>query len=62
MNRDVDLAAILQRIYDNRFPPHEIEAMRKVWQVLVRDFFQSRVRSDATVLDVGAARACSSTR
>jgi len=54
MNGDVDLAPILQRIYENRFPPHEIEAMRAVWKVLVREFFQSRVRSDATILDVGA--------
>jgi len=54
MNTDIDLAPILQRIYENRFPPDEIEAMRGVWGVLVRDFFQSRVRSDATVLDVGA--------
>ena len=49
-----DLAPILQRIYENRFPPHEIEAMRGVWKVLVRDFFQRRIRPDATVLDVGA--------
>jgi len=28
--------------------------MRAVWNVLVRDFFQKRVRTDATVLDVGA--------
>ena len=54
MNTDIDLAPILQRIYENRFPPREIEAMRGVWRVLVRDFFQSRVRRDATVLDVGA--------
>lgn len=54
MSDDVELAPILQRIYENRFPPHEIEAMRGVWRVLVRDFFQRRVRSDATVLDVGA--------
>ena len=54
MNTDIDLASILQRIYENRFPPREIEAMRGVWRVLVRDFFQSRVRRDATVLDVGA--------
>jgi hypothetical protein len=54
MNGDVDLAPILQRIYENRFPPDKIEAMRAVWRVLVCDFFQSRVSSDATVLDVGA--------
>jgi len=28
--------------------------MRKVWRVLVRDFFQERIRPDATVLDIGA--------
>lgn len=28
--------------------------MRKVWHVLVRDFFQKRIRPDSTVLDVGA--------
>lgn len=28
--------------------------MRKVWGVLVRDFFQSRIRRDSTVLDIGA--------
>ena len=54
MNTDIDLAPILQRIYENRFPPREIEAMRGVWRVLVRDFFQRRMRRDATVLDVGA--------
>lgn len=54
MKTDIDLAPILQRIYENRFPPHEIEAMRGVWRVLVHDFFQRRLRSDATVLDVGA--------
>ncbi len=54
MKTDIDLAPILQRIYENRFPPHEIEAMRGVWRVLVRNFFQRRLRSDATVLDVGA--------
>ena len=28
--------------------------MREVWRVLVRDFFQARIRADATVVDVGA--------
>jgi hypothetical protein len=48
------LATVLQRLYRNRFSPAELAAMRKVWHVLVRDFFQKRIRPDSTVLDIGA--------
>lgn len=49
-----DLAAVLQRLYRNRFSPEELTKMRKVWGVLVRDFFQERIRRDSNVLDIGA--------
>jgi SAM-dependent methyltransferase len=48
------LAAVLQRLYRNRFSDAELATMRKVWGVLVRDFFQSRIRRESTVLDIGA--------
>jgi SAM-dependent methyltransferase len=48
------LAAVLQRLYRNRFSDAELVTMRKVWGVLVRDFFQSRIRRESTVLDIGA--------
>jgi 2-polyprenyl-3-methyl-5-hydroxy-6-metoxy-1,4-benzoquinol methylase len=51
---DERLAAVLQRLYRIRFSPTELAAMREVWRVLVRDFFQKRIRPDSTVLDVGA--------
>jgi hypothetical protein len=47
-------AAALQQLYRTRFSPAEIAVMRKVWHVLVRDFFQRRIQPDSTVLDVGA--------
>jgi SAM-dependent methyltransferase len=50
----MNLAAVLQRLYRNRFSNAELAKMRKVWGVLVRDFFQSRIRTDSTVLDIGA--------
>lgn len=48
------LATVLQRLYRNRFSAKELAAMRRVWRVLVRDFFQRRIRPDSTVLDIGA--------
>jgi Methyltransferase domain len=54
VDADGPLAAVLQRLYRTRFSAAEIAAMQKVWRVLVRDFFQKRIRPDSTVLDVGA--------
>lgn len=48
------LAAVLQRLYRNRFSDAELARMRKVWSVLVRDFFQRRIKRESTVLDIGA--------
>jgi SAM-dependent methyltransferase len=42
----------LRKIYDARFGGN-IVYRRKVWQVLVRDFFQNYVSTDARVLDLG---------
>lgn len=49
-----DLAPILSRIYESRFSEADLEQMRRVWRVLVRDFFQARIRQDGTILDIGA--------
>ena len=51
---DERLAGVLQRLYRTRFSAAEIATMHRVWRVLVRDFFQKRIRPDSTVLDVGA--------
>ncbi len=48
------LALILRRLYRNRFSANDLECMRKVWRVLVRGFFQARIRKDSSVLDIGA--------
>ena len=48
------LAALLQRRSAHRFRARELEEMRGVWRVLVRDFFLKRIRPGVPVLDVGA--------
>ena len=45
---------VLAELYRRRFPPEELEAMRGVWRVLVRDFFGPRIPERGTVVDVGA--------
>lgn len=47
------LGLILERLYRQRFSPSDLDGMRKVWRVLVRDFFQARIRADRVVVDVG---------
>lgn len=42
----------LQRIYDNRFSA-SLSYRRKIWGVLVSDFFQKYVSIDDTVIDLG---------
>ena len=42
-----------QQVYRRRFDAQGREVKKKVWQVLVRSFFQKWVRTDHTVLDVG---------
>jgi len=42
----------LARVYANRFAPFQ-EYRRRVWQVLVANFFQKLVPESATVLDLG---------
>lgn len=49
-----DIGPMLERLYRHRFAASDLAEMRGVWQVLVRDFFQSRIRPDATVVDLGA--------
>ena len=51
---DERLARTLQQLYEHRFSPAEAVAMNAVWKVLVEDFFQARLRPDATVVDIGA--------
>jgi SAM-dependent methyltransferase len=41
-------------LYRERFSGEDLSEMRGVWRVLVRDFFQRRLRRDAVVVDVGA--------
>lgn len=43
-----------ERIYTQRFSEREEATRALTWEVLCRDFFQSRVPFEATVLDVGA--------
>ena len=45
---------VLAELYRRRFPPAELEEMRGVWRVLVRDFFGPRIPERGTVVDVGA--------
>lgn len=54
MGCDDDLATVLDRLYRRRFSEEEIAALKGVWKVLVRDFFQRRIRPDSTVVDLGA--------
>jgi len=43
----------LERIYDGRWGFAELESVRAIWHVLVREFFSQLVPEDAAVLDVG---------
>src|SRR5688572_24560683 len=54
MGSDDDLATVLDRLYRRRFSEEEIAALKGVWKVLVRDFFQRRIRPESTVVDIGA--------
>ena len=49
-----DLAQALERLYRRRFSDGDLQELRTVWRVLVRDFFQKRIERSGTVLDVGA--------
>jgi SAM-dependent methyltransferase len=48
------IMAELETVYRNRWTASDVERMRRVWSVLVADFFQKFVRETGTVLDVGA--------
>jgi SAM-dependent methyltransferase len=48
------LGSTLERLYRQRYSARDVEEMRAVWRVLVRQFFQARLRPESTVLDVGA--------
>ena len=48
------LPATLTRLYAHRFSTEDTASLREVWRVLVRQFFQPRLRPDATVVDIGA--------
>lgn len=43
----------LQRLYRHRFDEKSRDAKRRIWQVLVRSFFQRYVSPTAAVLDLG---------
>ena len=43
----------LERIYDGRWGFAELENVRAIWHVLVREFFSKLIPEDAAVLDVG---------
>jgi len=44
----------IEKIYRERFQKQEIRAMRKVWAILVADFFQRFVQKSGAILDLGA--------
>jgi SAM-dependent methyltransferase len=44
----------LETVYRNRWTESEVNQMRRVWSVLVRNFFQRFVNETGTILDVGA--------
>jgi len=41
-------------IYDHRWNKAELDGMRKVWQVLVGDYFQKFIQPESVVMDMGA--------
>lgn len=45
---------MLAELYRRRFPPEDLEEMRAVWRVLVKEFFGPRLPRGGTVVDVGA--------
>jgi SAM-dependent methyltransferase len=49
-----NLGETLQLLYRQLYSEADLEEMRDVWAVLVRDFFQHRIKDDATVVEVGA--------
>lgn len=51
---DDNLAMLLERLYRHRFSEQDLQRLRQVWRILVRDFFQKRIRPEATVVDLGA--------
>jgi SAM-dependent methyltransferase len=53
-DRHSELSRTLERLYRRRFSAVELAEMRGVWRVLVRQFFQRRLRSDRVIVDVGA--------
>src|SRR5215212_6303646 len=44
---------MIDKIYQTRFDPATIAAKRELWNVLVEQFLQSRVPTDAAVADIG---------
>ena len=44
----------VQGVYATRWSQEEIDAMGRIWKVLVHDYFQQFVPADAVVLDLGA--------
>jgi len=53
-SRPKDFGEVLQLIYRQLYSEEELEELRRVWVVLVRDFFQKRIKNPGTVVDVGA--------
>ncbi|MFC5528987.1 class I SAM-dependent methyltransferase [Cohnella yongneupensis] len=43
----------LKEIYENRWDTEELKQVRKVWEIIVKDYFQKFVPQNAAVLDVG---------
>jgi ubiquinone/menaquinone biosynthesis C-methylase UbiE len=44
---------VIDRIYQARFDPDTVAAKRELWNVLVKQFLQSYVPTDAAVVDIG---------
>ena len=44
----------LEAVYRNRWTDGEVNQMRRIWGILVTDFFQKFVSETGTILDVGA--------
>jgi SAM-dependent methyltransferase len=43
----------VQRIYRKRFPTEELAAKRRVWEVIVKHYFNRWIKTSDTVLDLG---------
>lgn len=49
-----ELSEVLERLYRQRFSDADLFVLKKVWNRIVKGFFQKRIDKNATVLDLGA--------